>query len=164
MRAKSQFPVGSFQHQFNRLICTQELEDILLNSGPKKRRPAQLPLAQLIAGLVFHVVQDCGNFAFNVKQLTGQQISDSALSQRRDNIPWRVFEQIMDCALSAKADPARHPEAFYRQRRLLGIDGSQFSVSNTPQNKKSFIKAASRRMKAAFGKVGRVCADGIGFA
>ena len=154
MRAKSQFAVGSFQQQFNRLISARKLEDILLNSGPKKRRPAQLPLPQLIAGLVFHVVQDCGNFACNVKQLTGQQISDSALSQRRENIPWRVFEQIMDCALSAKADPTRHPEAFYQQRRLLGIDGSQFSVSNTPQNKKSFIKAASRRMKAAFGKVG----------
>ena len=60
----------------------------------------------------------------------------------------------MDCGLCAKADPKRHPGAFYQGLRLLGIDGSQFSVSNTPQNKKTFIKAASRRLKAAFGKVG----------
>lgn len=154
MRAKSQIPVGSFQHQFNQLISPQQLQSIVQSCGPAKRCPPKLALDQLIAGLVFHAVRDCGTFSRNVKQLTGQQISDSALSQRRENIAWKVFEQIMDSALSAKADPARHPQAFYRGRRLMGIDGSQFSVSNTPQNKKTFIKAASRRMKAAFGKVG----------
>lgn len=154
MRATSQIPVGSFQHQFDQLIGQQQLQRIVESWGPAKRRPPKLPLDQLIAGLVFHAVRDCGTFSRNVKQLTGQKISDSALSQRRENIPWEVFGQIMDCALSAKADSARHPEAFYQGRRLMGIDGSQFSVSNTPQNKKTFLKAASRRMKAAFGKVG----------
>jgi len=154
MRAKSRISVGGFQHKFDQLICPRQLQTILQNCGPAKRCPARLPLAQLIAGLVFHVVRDCGTFARDVKRLTGKKISDSALSQRRENIPWEVFERTMDCALSAKADPKRHPEAFYQGRRLMGIDGSQFSVSNTPQNKKTFIKAASRRMRAAFGKVG----------
>lgn len=154
MRATSQIPVGSFQHKFNQLVCPRQLQTILQNCGPAKRRPPKLPLSQLVASLVFHVVRDCDTFANNVKQLTGQKISDSALSRRRENIPWEVFDRIMDCALSAKADPARHPDAFYQGRRLMGIDGSQFSVSNTPRNKKTFLKAASRRMKAAFGKVG----------
>lgn len=154
MRTKSQFHGGDFQNQFDQLMCPQQLEHILADFGPQKRCPPVLALNQLISSLVFHVLQDSGTFAVNVKHLTGQPISDSALSQRRENIPWMVFEQIMDCALSAKADQTKHPGAFYRGRRLLGIDGSQFSVSNTPQNKKSFIKAAARRMKAAFGKVG----------
>ena len=154
MRTKSQFLDGHFQNKFDQLVCPKQLERILEDFGPEKRRPPQLPLNKLISSLVFHVLQDSGTFAVNVKQLTGQQISDSALSQRRENIPWMVFDQIMDCALSAKADRAKHPGAFYRGLLLMGIDGSQFSVINTPQNKKSFIKAASRRMKAAFGKVG----------
>ena len=154
MRSKSQFQEGHFQNKFDQLVSSKHLENIIEQFGPQKRRPPQLPLHKLISSLVFHVLQDSGTFAFNVKQLTVQQISDSALSQRRENIPWMVFERIMDCALSAKADRAQHPEAFYQGRLLMGIDGSQFSVRNTPRNKKSFIKAASRRMKAAFGKVG----------
>ena len=154
MRTKSQIHGGNFQGQFDQLVCPKELAHILEDFGPQKRCPPVLALNRLISSLVFHVLQDSGTFAANVKHLTGQAISDSALSQRRENIPWMVFEEIMDCALSPKADLAQHPGAFYQGRRLLGIDGSQFSVSNTPQNKKSFIKAASRRMKAAFGKVG----------
>lgn len=130
------------------------MEAIVEEFGPDKRRPPQLALEQVISSLVFHVGQDSGTFAANVKHLTGEKISDSALSQRRENIPWLVFEQILDCALAPKADAKKHPEAFYQGLRLMGIDGSQFSVSNTPQNKRSFIKAAARRMKAAFGKVG----------
>ena len=154
MRTPSQFHGGNFQSQFDRLMCPRRMDKIIQDFGPAKRRPPQLALDQLISSLVFHVLQDSGTFAVNVKQLTGQPISDSALSQRRATIPLMVFEEIMDGALSAKADPTQHPGAFYQGRRLLGIDGSQFSVSNTPQNKQTFIKAASRRMKAAFGKVG----------
>jgi len=47
-----------------------------------------------------------------------------------------------------------HPEAFYKSWRLVGIDGTQFSVSNTPLILTNLTKAASRRMKAAFAKVG----------
>ncbi len=154
MRTKSQFIGGNFQSKFDQLLCPTQLDQIIQNFGPEKRRPPELALSKLISGLVFHVLQDSGSLAVNVKQLTGQKISDSALSQRRENIPWTVFELIMDGALSAKADRTKHPGAFYRGLLLLGIDGSQFSVINTPQNKKSFIKAASRRMKAALGKVG----------
>src|SRR4051794_34770670 len=40
--------------------------------------------------------------------------------------------------------------------RLVAIDGTQFSVRNTPQVLGSLSKAASRRMKAAFAKIGTV--------
>ncbi|MDA0304641.1 MAG: IS4 family transposase [Bacteroidetes bacterium] len=156
MRSKFQFSTGDFQSNWDQRISPTQLENIFRQFGPRKRRPPVLPLSQLFAGYVFHVQRASGSFASNVKLLTGQQITDSALSQRRGNIPWMVFERILDCALGPKADPTKHPGAFYGDLRLMGIDGSQFSVSNTPQNKKSFIKAASRRMKSAFGKLG-VC-------
>src|SRR5690606_6324616 len=40
--------------------------------------------------------------------------------------------------------------------RLVAIDGTQFSVTNTPQILASLSKAASRRLKAAFAKIGAV--------
>ena len=137
MQRKTRFHCGDFQSQFDHLIEPKKLRKIVEEFGPEKRRPPQLGLEKGVSGLVFHVGQATGTFARNVKQLTTQKISDSALSQRRENIPWKVFEQIMDCGLCAKADPKRHLGAFYHGLRLLGIDGSQFSVSNTPQNKKN---------------------------
>jgi hypothetical protein len=65
-----------------------------------------------------------------------------------------LFEQIMSVALKPKADPRRHPEASYHGLRLCGLDGSQFSIANTPQVKRQMRKARSRRGRAAFPKVG----------
>jgi hypothetical protein len=65
-----------------------------------------------------------------------------------------LFEQLMGAALKPKGDPVRHPEAFYQGLRLCGVDGSLFSVTNTPQVKKQMKKARSRRGRAAFPKVG----------
>jgi hypothetical protein len=48
----------------------------------------------------------------------------------------------------------RHPEAFYHGLRLCALDGSTFSVTNTPQVKKRMRKAKTRRGRAAFPKVG----------
>lgn len=105
-------------------------------------------------GFVFHAAKNSGSLAGNMHSVTGQSLSDSALSQRRQNIPWMLFDQLMESTLSPIAESQKHPSAFYHGLVLLGLDGSQFSVMNTPENKASFIKAASRRMKAAFGKVG----------
>jgi hypothetical protein len=51
------------------------------------------------------------------------------------------------------ADKQQHPQAFYRGRRLVGVDGTMFSVFNTPGISKSLRKAVSRRAKAAFAKL-----------
>jgi hypothetical protein len=109
---------------------------------------------ELIQGLIFHVVAEAGTLAQHVKQLTGKTITDGALAQRRALLPIGVFEQMMEATLQPKGEPTRHPEAFYQGLRLCGVDGSLFSVTNTPQNKKQMRKARSRRGRAAFPKVG----------
>jgi hypothetical protein len=109
---------------------------------------------ELIQGLVFHVICEAGTLAQHVKQLTGKNITDGALAQRRALLPAEVFEALMAGALKPKAERSRHPEAFYHGLRLCGVDGSSFSISNTPQVKKQMRKARSRRGRAAFPKVG----------
>lgn len=106
--------------------------------------------------LVFHFLAGAGSFAQHVKQLTGHQISDAALSQRRQALPFQVFESMLEAALEPKAHPADHPAAFYQGLRLCSIDGTLFSVANTPQIKGSANKAQARRARAAFAKVGLV--------
>jgi len=75
------------------------------------------------------------------------------LSQRRASAGVEIFLQIARAALKPLADPKRHPWAFYKGWRLLGIDGSQASVTNTPQCLAHWTKAKSRRFRAAFAKL-----------
>jgi len=122
--------------------------------GPARGRPPKLKVRELLSGLVFHCLQDRGTLAENIRILLRKQLAESSLSERRQNLPWKVFTSLMQAALRPKATLKENPLAFYRKWRLVAIDGTQFSVSNTPQILGSLSKAASRRMKAAFAKVG----------
>ena len=120
----------------------------------RRRCPPVVSAWELIQGLIFPVVAQAGTLVQQVKQLTGKTITDGALAQRRALLPIAVFEQMMDATLRPKGELTRHPEAFYQGLRLCGVEGSLFSVTHTPQNKKQMRKARSRRGRAAFPKVG----------
>ena len=154
MRIKTAVPVATFKALFNELITWSFIYALLRRCGVRRRCPPVITAVELIQGLVFHVVCEAGTLAQHVKQLTGKSITDGALAQRRALLPAAVFEEMMSAALKPKGDPLRHPEAFYHGLRVCGVDGSLFSITNTPQVKKQMRKARSRRGRAAFPKVG----------
>jgi hypothetical protein len=154
MRTKSAVPTSTFKALFNELISWSFIYALLRRCGVRRRCPPVVTAVELIQGLVFHVVCEAGTLAQHVKQLTGKSITDGALAQRRALLPVEVFEEMMSAALKPKGDPIRHPEAFYHGLRVCGVDGSLFSITNTPQVKKQMRKARSRRGRAAFPKVG----------
>jgi hypothetical protein len=156
MRTKSAVPAATFKALFQELIAWSFIYALLRRCGVRRRGPPVITTVELIQGLVFHVVAEAGTLAQHVTQLTGKSITDGALAQRRALLPPAVFEELMKAALKPKGDPVRHPEAFYHGLRLCGVDGSLFSVTNTPQVKKQMRKARSRRGRAAFPKVGAV--------
>lgn len=104
--------------------------------------------------LVYHALQPCGTLAAHVKELLGIQISDAALAQRRARLPWEVFARLMELALRPLAQPTKHAHAFYKGLRLVGLDGTLFSLANTPRVLGCLSKAAARRFQAAFAKIG----------
>ena len=136
------------------MLPAATLDSILAQHGPAKRCPPRLSAHQLLAGLVYHVSQKSGPFGVHLGELTGERISEAAASERRLAMPWEVFAALLEAALVPLADPVRHPEAFYAGRRLVGIDGTQFSCANTPRVLGTMTKAASRRFEAAFAKLG----------
>lgn len=154
MRNKTSVPAATFKALFNKLIPWSLVYALFVRCGVRRRRPPVVTQAELIQGLVFHVVAEAGTLAQHVKQLTGKTITDGALAQRRALLPPELFDQLLNAALKPKADADRHPEAFYHGLRLCGVDGSLFSVTNTPQVKQRMNKARSRRGRAAFPKVG----------
>ena len=146
--------VGAFRASFQYLLACPTLAQLWCQHGPKPRgQKPKLTGPQLVQGLVFHILCGAGTLAAHMFQLTGVQVSDSDLSQRRAAAGVGVFEAILRAALRPLATLAEHPSAFYRGWRLVGLDGSQTSVRNTPQLLRHLSKAASRRLGAAFAQV-----------
>ena len=112
-----------------------------------------MPLAKVLSALVFHVMNAAGTLAEHFAQLFDDPLCDSALSERRTRLPGEVFAELMRLGLRAFAQQAAHPEAFWRGWRLVALDGTQFSLTNTPQIKATTRKAKTRRGRAAFAKI-----------
>jgi hypothetical protein len=146
---------ADFEAMFERVLSASALDAMVQEF---RRSPAgappQLAGYRLIRGMVFHVLLPCGLLSAHIRQLTGHRIGDSSISQRREAMGIDLFQALLDQALAPIADPAAHPQAFYKGLRLVGIDGTTWSVSNTPPIKSSVRKARSRRGSAAFYKLG----------
>ncbi len=106
--------------------------------------------------LVHHFLSGPGTLAVHLAALLGVQRADSTLAERRAALPWALFAGLLQAALRPRAQQKSHPQAFWRGWRLLALDGTCFSVSNTPQLTGAFAKAASRRLRAAFAKLNAV--------
>jgi hypothetical protein len=144
---------GTFLEVMAQVVAPQLWEGVCANHAPVPRRPAKLSAAQVVSGLVYHQLQPAGTLAGHAEQLHGVKMSESAHAQRRRVLPAQLFDELMQAALRPLAEPGRHPEAFYRGWRLVGIDGTEWSATNTPAIRAALPKAASRRLASAFAKL-----------
>lgn len=119
----------------------------------RRGRKPRVSLDQILQGLTFHVAQGAGTLAEHFWELFQEPLSDSSWGDRRRRLPWAVFADLMRRALRPIATRRRVPEAFWRGWRVLALDGTQYSVMNTPQVRATTTKAASRRGRAAFAKI-----------
>ena len=140
--------VGKFESLFGHALAGfVEQQDP--GRGPKPKLSAR----DLVTSLVYHVMNGAGILSQHVHQLLGVDIKDSSLSQRRQRIGFEPFSWLMKNALRPLADQTLDEGSFYKGLRLCGIDGSKWSVTNTPQVLGAMTKASSRRFEAAFAKV-----------
>src|SRR6266852_2330722 len=122
---------------------------------PRRRgRKPRVPVNQLVSALTFHVMQGAGTLAEHFFELFQEPLANSSWSDRRIRLPWEIFADLMRRALRPVATRRAQPEAFWRGWRLIALDGTQYSVTNTPQITATTRKAASRRGRAAFAKIG----------
>ena len=121
---------------------------------PRRRgRPPRVPLTHLLPALTFHVMQDTGTLADHLFQLFREPLADSSWSDRRLRLPWEIFADLLRRALRPRAIRRQHRAAFWRGWRLVALDGTQFSLTNTPQITATLEKARTRRGRAAFAKI-----------
>lgn len=135
-------------------VWAQMLAGVLLPCVPPRRgRKPRVPLPNLLAALVFHVMNASGTLSEHFAVLFEDALCDSACSGRRGRLPWQVFADLMQRVLRPLANRRRHPEAFWREWRLGALDGTKHSLTNTPQNNQALPKAKTRRGRAAFAKI-----------
>jgi hypothetical protein len=115
-------------------------------------RPAHvLSRGQLLAALLFHyTVSWAGGFAEHLFLLLGIQMAESSLSQRRQAMPFAVFEELLKRLL--RPIQGAGTAAFYAGLRLVALDGVSFSLANTPQVKRACRKGGNQKGRAAFAK------------
>ena len=97
-------------------------------------------------------MQDAGTLGEHFVELFGKPLADSSWSDRRTRLPWDIFTELMRRVLRQRAT-RRQPDAFWRRWRLLALDGTQFSLTNTRQILARRPKTRSRRGRAAFAKL-----------
>ena len=121
--------------------------------GKRRGRKPRVPLASLFGALIFHVMNPAGTLGEHFAMLFGDALNESGCANRRARLPWEVFAELMQRVLRPLAKAQRHKEAYWRGWRLTALDGTQFSVTNTPQNNSGLRKAKARRGRAAFAKL-----------
>lgn len=142
-------PRRGFLRAWDRLVGPEPLPAL----PPRRGRKPRIALTTLVPALIFHVMQQMGSLGEHLFELTGDVLADSSWSDRRTRLPWDVFADVMRRALRPRATPGRHPDAFWRGWRLLALDGTQFSLTNTPQVSSAKRKPRTRRGRAAFAKL-----------
>jgi hypothetical protein len=130
---------------------------MLAGDGPalptRRGRKPRVPLTQVLAALTFHVMKGAGTLGEHFAELFQTRLADSSLAERRARLPWDIFAELMQRMLRSRATAADAPEAFWQGWRLLALDGTQFSLPNTPAIKRHATKARTRRGRAAFAKM-----------
>lgn len=81
---------------------------------------------------------------------TGAVPSEEALYQARKRLGYKPLWWIRRHLVRWLACPLRDPTAFFRGRRLLGIDGTTFTTADTPANDRVFGRASNQYKKSGF--------------
>ena len=142
-----------FQTGWDKRVSAQKMGALVRRHVPGVRASAKVSFAAVVRALVARALHGSGKLSDQVKRGGGRKVSESALSQRRQRLCWEFFEELLDSVLRPLCRADRHPFGFYRGMRLVGFDGTQFSLRNTPRLLAHFNKAASRRFAAAFAKL-----------
>lgn len=107
-------------------------------------RPVQvLSRGQLLAAILFHyTVTWAGTLGEHLFWLLNISVSESNLSERRQALPFLVFEELLKRVL--RPLPQASAEAFFHSLRLVAIDGLRYSMPNTAQVNEQCEKVRNR--------------------
>lgn len=116
-------------------------------------RPEQrLSRGQLLAAIIFHyTVTWAGTLGEHLFWLLEMRVSESNLSERRQALPFSIFEELLRRLLRPLNQPS--PQALYKGLRLSAIDGVGFSLANSPAAKERGHKSKNQKGRHTFARL-----------
>jgi hypothetical protein len=134
------------------LIGWKELCALRARKNNAGRPTRKLSRGQLLVATIFHyTINQAGTLSEHLLLLMGIQMNDGSLSERRQALPFEVFEELLRRALRLLAKPSA--EAFYQGLRLVAIDGVEFSVANHESVNRRLSKGKNQHNGSAFAKL-----------
>lgn len=76
--------------------------------------------------------------------------SEPALCQARRRLGWKPVWWVRTRLVGPLADATRDPTAFFRGRRLLAVDGTTFTVADTPANSQTFGRGGNHHKASGY--------------
>jgi hypothetical protein len=104
----------------------------------------------------WHVLHGVGIFSHTAALLNTKPVSATTLSERRTSLGEKPWADTFERYLAHTTDGDSLSGAFYMGLRLVGIDGTNFNVSNTPTIKATTVKIKSRKSFSAFFRLSSV--------
>jgi hypothetical protein len=77
-------------------------------------------------------------------------LAEPSLYLARGRLGWAPLRWLRARVVAPLADARRDPTAFYHGRRLLGIDGTTFTLADTPANARSFGRAKNQHRQGGY--------------
>jgi len=102
--------------------------------GRSTKGDEKVPFATFVWSLVLHALCADGSLGKHLRTVSGTMITDAAAQARRAGLSWAWFLALFDQVLRPLAQRKTHPESFYHTMRVIAVDGSSWSLRNTPNN------------------------------
>lgn len=135
-------------------LLLKRIDWVSLNSLQQRKHAAgrperRLARGRLLAAIVFHyTVTWAGTLGEHLFWLLGVKMSESSLSERRQALPFTVFEELLRRVLRPLSNPS--PQASYKGLRLSGMDGVKFSLANSQAVKERGHKGKNSKGRHTF--------------
>jgi hypothetical protein len=143
---------GGFLSLLLARISWKELNKLKQRKHLAGRPCHRLSRAQLLTAILFHyTVTWAGTLGEHLFWLLAIKMSESNLSERRQVLPFVVFEELLKRVLRPLAQPSA--QAFYSGLHLVGLDGVNFSLPNTESVKEQCKKGGNKKGRNPFAKL-----------
>ena len=117
-------------------ICSEVMEG--LASGvesnlckPARGRPAGVGLCMLLTSTIRQKLFTLGSVEKHLKKISGVDLAASTVSRRLARVGESQLEAINKHLLGAVGNRSNNAEGYYGPYRLVGIDGTRFTLQNT---------------------------------
>ena len=147
--------VSDFQYlqAFRKLLPPRLLKQAVAATTHVARRNRLLPAPLVLGTLVAWFCHAAAKLPFIAGWLCRRPRdlpSDAAIYAARARLAWAPIRWLCRRVLRPLADLLRDPTAFYDGHRLLALDGSTFTVADTPANERTFGRARNQKGSSGY--------------